>query len=320
MTDQFGRSIDYMRISITDRCNLRCRYCMPDGATLTDHKALLTYEEILRIAEQAAALGITKFKITGGEPLVRRDCAKLVSLLKKQSGATQVTMTTNGLMLLSHLQALAEAELDAVNLSLDTLDGDRYRAITGGELFEPRPLLEQCLAHGLTTKINTVLIPENRDELCQIAALAETFPIDVRFIELMPVGAAAAIRSISAVDILPELQELWPDLSAVSERRGNGPAHYYASAKLQGCIGIIDAMSHRFCGQCNRVRLTSTGLLKPCLCYDTATDLRKLLRDGGTNAELRDALSKAIYAKPAAHCFDRLEQVTEQKNMNEIGG
>ncbi len=323
MTDQYGRNIDYMRLSITDRCNLRCKYCMPEGITLTPHCEILTYEELLRVAAQAVALGVTKFKVTGGEPLVRKGCVDFVGQLKALPGVEQVTMTTNGLLLGAQLEALVSAGLDAVNISLDTVDNAKYCQLTGyrgSALPRLMGLLEQCVVQGIRTKVNVVLLEENRDELPELASIAQHLPVDVRFIELMPIGYGASASGFSPDRALETLKSRWPDLSPVSEKRGNGPAHYYASASLVGRIGFIDAVSHAFCADCNRVRLTSTGLLKPCLCYETSVDLKAILRSGGSDADLWEALRQAIYAKPRAHCFAQRDSITEQKGMSQIGG
>ena len=324
MLDQYGRTIDYMRISITDRCNLRCRYCMPEGVSCPEsHDDILRYEEILRICRAAVTLGITKYKITGGEPLVRKGCADLIAELKALPGVRQVTLTTNGLLLRQKLDALCAAGLDAVNISLDTLDAEKFRAITGWPDFsaeELRALLANCCTRGLRTKLNTVLLEENRDEAAELAALAEEFPVDVRFIELMPIGFGGSMTRVSPDEVLETLRVRWPDLHTTEEKRGNGPAHYFASAQLQGRIGFIDAVSHAFCAGCNRVRLTSTGQLKPCLSYDSTTDLRALLRAGCGDEELRAALEQAICRKPRAHSFEHREEMTERRTMSQIGG
>ena len=324
MLDQYGRNIDYMRLSITDRCNLRCRYCMPEGVTCPEsHEDILRYEEILRICRAATALGITKFKVTGGEPLVRKGCVDLIAELKALPGVEQVTLTTNGLLLREKLDALCAAGLDAVNISLDTLDAEKFRAITGFAGFkaeEARALLSNCCTRGLRTKLNTVLLEENRDEAGELAALAEAFPVDVRFIELMPIGFGGSLTRVSPDEVLDRLRARWPDLHPTEEKRGNGPAHYYASERMQGRIGFIDAVSHAFCAGCNRVRLTSTGQLKPCLSFDSTADLRALLRAGCTDEELKAALEQAIYRKPRAHSFERREEMTERRTMSQIGG
>ena len=323
MRDQFGRSIDYLRISITDRCNLRCRYCMPEGAVCESHEAILRYEEILRICRAATELGIVKFKVTGGEPLVRRGCESLIAALKALPRTEQVTLTTNGLLLGEKLDALCEAGLDAVNVSLDTLEGEKYRRITGFGGFEAGAfldLLRRCCDRGLRTKLNAVMLPENRDEITALAAIAAELPVDVRFIELMPIGFGGSLERVSPEEVLARLLESWPDLRPTDEKRGNGPAHYYASPALQGRIGLIDAVSHRFCESCNRVRLTSTGQLKPCLCFDSTLDLRALLRGGCSDGELREALRQGIEKKPRAHRFDLPQEITERHMMSQIGG
>lgn len=321
MRDGYGRRIDYMRISVTERCNLRCGYCMPrDAAPARD---ALSSGEILRVARLAVTLGIVRFRLTGGEPLVREDCPALAAELKALPGVERVAMTTNGLLLARKLPELARGGLDGVNISLDSLDSGRYREITGSSADGPAEVLgalESCVRHGIDTKINTVLLPENRDGLCAIAALAERFPVDVRFIELMPIGRGAAIHGVGAGEAMALLRGRWPDLAPVTERRGCGPARYFTGSGLRGRIGIIDAVSGGFCGGCNRVRLTSSGLLKPCLCYDTAVDLKPLLRGGATDGEVREALEKAVLSKPKAHCFGAPGGITERKNMNEIGG
>lgn len=323
MLDQYGRSIDYLRISVTDRCNLRCRYCMPEPVDAVQHADILRYEEILRICRAAIELGITKFKVTGGEPLVRAGCTEFIAELKKQPGTQQVTLTTNGLLLEKNLDALADAGLDGVNISLDTTDNTRFQRITGYTGNGADTLLrvlKECCAKWLKTKINAVLLEETEADAPALAAVAEALPVDVRFIELMPIGFGTAMRRVSPDDILSALRERWPDLAPTDERRGNGPAHYYKSDLLLGRIGFIDAVSHKFCADCNRVRLTSTGQLKPCLCYADSTDLRALIRGGCTDDELREALKISIYNKPRAHCFDTGAAVTERHAMSQIGG
>ncbi len=323
MLDQYGRKIDYLRISVTDRCNLRCRYCMPEPVSAVQHADILRYEEILRICRAAAELGITKFKVTGGEPLVRAGCVDFITALKAQPGTEQVTLTTNGLLLEANLDALTEAGLDGVNISFDSPDNARFRRITGytGDGADTLlHVLDACCAKGLKTKINAVLLEETEADAPALAAIAAKLPVDVRFIELMPIGFGTTMKRVSPEDILTALQERWPDLAPTDERRGNGPAHYYKSAALLGRIGFIDAVSHKFCAECNRMRLTSTGQLKPCLCYADSADLRALIRGGCTDGELREALRAAVYAKPRAHCFDTNDIITEKHMMSQIGG
>lgn len=319
MRDQFGRTIDYMRISITDRCNLRCRYCMPNGVEFLDHSEILRYEEILQIAQAAVELGIVNFKVTGGEPLVRRDCVDFIRRLKELPGVETVTLTTNGVLLASLAQKLARAGVDWVNISLDTSDREEYAAITGFDALDKVLAgMDTCQEAGLPFKLNCVLLEGSQDRLIPLARFAQERPIDVRFIEMMPIGLGMGHSGIAWEEALALLRREWPDLRPAEERRGNGPARCYASRALRGRIGVIDAVSHKFCGQCNRVRLTSTGQLKPCLCYGDGTDLRVILRT--CPEKLTDALRKAIFHKPQAHCFDQAGEITEQKVMSQIGG
>ena len=301
MRDALGREINYMRLSVTDRCNLRCRYCMPaEGVPATAHTDILRYEELLRVAQAAVSLGIDRFKVTGGEPLVRRGITDFIRSLKALPGVKQVTLTTNGLLLPSLLDGLLDAGLDAVNISLDTRDNAQYQFITRSSHTADEVLHTIRLCAGrLPTKINAVLLPETAAQLIPLAQLAEELPVDVRFIERMPLGAAdiGAAESVHR-EVIDRLHAVWPDLAPFQERRGNGPARYYASSGLRGCIGLIEAVSHAFCASCNRVRLTSTGLLKPCLCYETGTDLKPLLRGGADDATLRDAIDRRYGASP----------------------
>lgn len=323
MRDALGREINYMRLSVTDRCNLRCRYCMPaEGVPPTAHGDILRYEELLRVAQAASPLGIDRFKVTGGEPLVRRGITDFIRSLKALPGVRQVTLTTNGLLLPSLLDGLLDAGLDAVNISLDTRDNAQYQFITRSSHTADEVLHTIRLCAGrLPTKINAVLLPETAAQLIPLARLAEELPVDVRFIERMPLGVAdiGAAEPVHR-EVIDRLHAVWPDLAPVQERRGNGPARYYASSGLRGCIGLIEAVSHAFCASCNRVRLTSTGLLKPCLCYETGSDLKPLLRGGADDVALRDAIEQAVQDKPAAHCFAERQAVTERKSMNQIGG
>ena len=322
MLDSFGRDIRYLRLSITDRCNLRCRYCMPeDGVAPTAHDDLLRYEELMRVAAAAVSLGIDRFKVTGGEPLVRRGCTDFIRHLKALPCVHQVTLTTNGLLLPPLLDELCAAGLDGVNISLDTLDNAQYqqltrRAHTADEVLNAVRL---CAAR-LPTKVNAVLLPETADQLIPLAELAQTLPVDVRFIERMPLGTVQTGQAPTAAAALDRLRVRWPQLRPISEPHGNGPARYFRTPGMQGCIGLIDAVSHSFCDRCNRLRLTSTGLLKPCLCYEQGVELRPLLRGGADDTTLRDAIRTAILQKPAAHCFSQRENITEHKSMNQIGG
>ena len=319
MIDAFGRNIDYIRFSITDRCNLRCRYCMPDGAQLLRHEDILSYEELLTVAVTAVELGITHFKITGGEPLVRRGCTEFLRRLKELPGVEAVTLTTNGLLLEPLLPELTAMGLDGVNISLDTLDRGQYAELAGFDGLETVcRSIGACVRAGLKTKLNCVLLEDNRDQLIPLVRFGAEQGTDVRLIELMPIGAGEHAPGTPADRALELLRAEWPDLHPVEEKRGFGPARYYAAGALPNRVGLIAAVSHAFCARCNRVRLTSTGRLKPCLCFGDSVDLRPILRSGGTG--LKEALTEAVGSKPERHRFDRTDGVTERDGMNQIGG
>ena len=307
-------------LHVAHDCNLRCKYCMPHGVEFTPHEQILTYEEFLRIAQVAVRLGITRFKITGGEPLVRKGVTDFIVALKRLPGVEEVTLTTNGVRLAELVPALKEAGVDGVNISLDAADPETFQAITGfDQLGNVLAGLDASLAAGLHTKINFVLLAGCEGRVLPVAKLAQSRPVDVRFIEVMPIGAGAESRGLAPAEARKLLLAQWPDLHPVEEHRGNGPAHYDASARLLGRIGWIEAVSHAFCASCNRARVTSTGLLKPCLCYGEGTDLRALLRGGAGDAALEQAMAATIYEKPRSHCFGT-GQITEQHVMAAIGG
>lgn len=322
MIDRLGRNITYVRVSVTDRCNLRCRYCMPEtGVPFLPHEEILRFEEITEVVRTLAKLGLRQVKLTGGEPLCRHDLPVLARMLGEIPGIEEVTLTTNGLLLPPLLDELCAAGLDGVNISLDTLDNAQYQCLTrrAHTADEVLHAVRLCAAR-LPTKINAVLLPETVDQLIPLAELAQTWPVDVRFIERMPLGTAQTGQTTSADAALDRLRARWPQLQPVAEPRGNGPARYFRAPGMQGCLGLIDAVSHGFCDRCNRLRLTSTGLLKPCLCYEQGVELRPLLRGGADETALQNAIRKAILQKPAAHCFAQRENITEHKSMNQIGG
>ena len=323
MKDRYGRNIDYMRVSITDRCDLRCRYCMPEGCEKVSMSQILTYEEIVRICIAASELGISRIKVTGGEPFVRLGCTDLIREIKNIEGIKEVTVTTNGQTLERYIDELKLIGINGINISLDTLDPERYEYITGrGKLEKTLRSVELAAGSGIKTKINTLLQKSfNEDELFDIASLAFRYGIDVRFIEMMPVGAADAGTGLSNTEVLRKLMEKWPELETDFSIHGNGPAVYYRRPGAKGGIGLISAIHGKFCEHCNRVRLTSQGQLKPCLSYDTGIDLRPLLKE--TDDVLREAIRKAIYEKPKAHCFGdngSSEDHAEHRLMSQIGG
>lgn len=325
MKDNYGRFIDYMRISITDRCNLRCKYCMPEDVQLVGMDKLLTYEEIEQIAKAAVKEGIRKFKITGGEPLVRRGCVDLVGKIKSIPGVEQVTMTSNGVLLGTYLPALLGNGLDAVNVSLDTLKPEVFERITGrNELHTVLHSIDQAIEAGLPVKINTVLQRGVNDgEWLDLAKLTQEKAVDVRFIEMMPIGYGKNFDAIYNEDLLSQLQRIYPEIRADKSIHGNGPAIYYQIPGAKGSIGFISAIHGKFCADCNRIRLTSMGKLKPCLCFGESIDLMSILRreaDETKEIKLQEALRLAISKKPQSHKFETINAITESKKMIQIGG
>lgn len=321
MKDLQGRDINYMRIYVTDRCNLRCKYCMPDGIELLPMSEILRFEEILKVCRQAVELGITRFKITGGEPLVRRRCVELISQIKALPGVEQVTMTTNGVLLSGYLDELLDAGLDAVNISLDTLDRRRFEEITGfDQLPEVLKSIDAATGSGLRVKVNAVLQKDkNAEEWQDILKIAEKQSIDVRFIEMMPIGKGRECDGISNDELLREIQKQYPGVCKDDSVHGNGPAVYYHIPGFSGSVGFISAIHGVFCSSCNRIRMTATGELKPCLCYRDTVSVRDAVRYG-TDQEIREKLQEAVEMKPKQHCFDIEEDITEQHKMVQIGG
>ena len=324
MKDRFGREIDYLRISITDRCNLRCVYCMPEnGIVQIPHKEILTYDEITRICRCMTDLGIRKIKLTGGEPLTRKDCSALVQMLKGLDGIEKVTLTTNGVLLKNQIQSLFEAGIDDINISLDTLDASRFAQVTRREsLNQVLEGIEAALQYpAIGLKINCVPVLEDPENLAAVAGLARQYPIHVRFIEMMPIGYGREFQFRGEEEICKILEKSYGTMIPVMERYGNGPCHYYKIEGFQGKIGFISAMTHKFCDQCNRVRMTAEGYLKACLQYQTGTDLKRLMRSGCTDEELTEAIQKVIWEKPVSHHFTSVEaESDEERLMSQIGG
>lgn len=324
MVDLQNRKIDYLRVSVTDRCNLRCVYCMPEnGVTPVTHDEILTYEEILRVCDCASQLGVRKIKLTGGEPLVRPGFVGLVRAVKALPFIEQVTLTTNGVLLYEMLDELADAGLDAANISLDTLDAKQFQNITRrDELLRVKKSIDKALEKNIKVKINVLPVRElNAGSLTALAMLAKENPVDVRFIELMPLGCGKGFTPIPTEKIKSELERAFGPLIPFDGTRGNGPAEYASLNGFQGKIGFISAVSHEFCASCNRVRLTSTGFLKLCLDYNTGVDLKAPLRSGVSNTELTQMMKKAILNKPVHHNFSGTAAGdTETKGMSQIGG
>lgn len=324
MEDKFQRNIDYIRISVTDRCNLRCNYCMPkDGIKKMSHDDFLTFEEIIRICKSMANLGISKVKITGGEPLVRKDVILLIKSIKEIEGIDHITLTTNGVLIDEFLEDIILSGVKRVNVSLDTLNSKTYEEITGfNEFHRVWNNINKLIKSGIQTKINCVPQKDvNENELMDMVKLVEKMPIHVRFIEMMPIGFGKGQKAITGEEIKSQILNTYPDTKMENKSRGFGPAEYLTSEKWKGNVGFITAMSNKFCPSCNRVRLTSNGYLKTCLCFDNGMDLMTLMRKGISDDELTKTIYKIIKDKPLEHNFGDIKgEHMEQKEMYKIGG
>ena len=317
MLDRYGREITYMRISVTELCNLRCRYCMPeDGICKKAHEDMLTEDEIVTAVKAAASLGITKLRITGGEPLVKKNIVSICRRAAAVPGIREVCLTTNGTLLPALAKPLKEAGVSRVNISLDTLDAEKYRRITRrGELPQAIDGIRAALDAGFEKiKLNTVLIGGfNDNEIPALAELSVRYPLDVRFIELMPMydsgdfGPEAFVPYTLVLDKLPELKPLEPD---------GGVAKLYRLPGAQGSIGLISPVSAHFCKTCNRIRLTADGKIKPCLHSGDEYSLKGLDYDG-----MLETLKRSILCKPSWHgVLDPVNRSRAGRNMNQIGG
>ncbi|RST83743.1 GTP 3',8-cyclase MoaA [Blautia sp. SG-772] len=323
MLDRYGRVINYLRISVTDRCNLRCCYCMPEGVQDAGMKNILTFEEIREIVRTGVSLGITHIRITGGEPLVRKGCVDLIRGIREIPGVETITMTTNGVLLGNYGKQLKEAGVDGVNISLDTLDPEEFYKITGKrELQEVLAGIRAVKTAGLPVKLNAV----NRKELDPIPLVryAQEENLPLRFIEMMPVGYGKKYVGRSNEELRETLEAVCGKAECMTNREelsrmGSGPAVYYQFSDLKVPVGFISAIHGKFCDTCNRVRLTAEGYLKLCLCYDEGEDLRRVLREG-EKENLRTIMEQTIFRKPAAHCFEHPAEMTETHEMVKIGG
>jgi GTP 3',8-cyclase len=323
LLDQFGRAIEYLRISVTDRCNLRCVYCMPvEGLPWLQRDELLTDEEIVEIVRQLAPLGLRRIRITGGEPTIRPGLDRLISLLRGVAEVEDIALSTNGLRLPGMAGRLRSAGLDRVNMSADSLRPERIRAIARRNVeFSPVAAAQAALDAGLDpVKINVVVLRGvNDDEIEDFAALTFEHPFHVRFIELMPVGELRELtdeHTIPSDEVLRRVGRLAPLTHAIGPPRGNGPARYYRLAGAVGTIGAITPMTHTYCGVCNRVRLTADGRLRTCLFGDHEVDLRSPLRAGML---LEPYFRRALSEKPLEHALLK-RRVGGLHALSEVGG
>lgn len=341
-TDSFGRRIDYLRISLTDRCNLRCVYCMPaDGVAFKAHDEILSLEEIERFAAIAVQEGIGKIRLTGGEPLVRFGVVDHIRRLRAMTGIEAIALTTNATLLPRFAEELRDAGLERVNISLDSLDPEVYARITrGGDLADALAGIEAAFEVGFDPiKLNVVVVRSLEQDLLGFARMTVDRPLHVRFIEYMPVGDDAEEGAgctgespgfhwtradhVPSDDVLASISDggeaagLGP-LTAIerdSAPGGWGPARYYRFAEAQGTVGVISPLSHHFCGECNRLRLTADGKLRTCLFSDEELDLRTVLRTG-TDEDVREVIRTALDSKPESHN----ERIGTVRRMSQIGG
>lgn len=323
MQDQFQRQIEYLRISITDRCNLRCQYCMPaSGVQWIPHEDILSFEEIYRLIKLSTQVGFKRFRLTGGEPLVRKGIVDFISQVSKVPGVEDLMLTTNGILLSDLAFDLKAAGLNRVNISLDTFDPDRFREITrGGDVNKVFQGISRSLEADLQpVKLNVVVVRDfNLHELPKFIELAQKYPIHVRFIELMPIGVSSDQRnefvSIAEMKEILGLQGLEPQ----KKEFGGGPAEYVFPEGFKGNIGFISALSRHFCSTCNRMRLTADGKLRPCLHSPKEIDLRQALRNGSSDEEVLQILEQAVWNKPAEHHMNE-EAWQGRRMMSQIGG
>lgn len=328
LVDPWNRTIDYLRIAVTDRCNLRCFYCMPaEGINYLPKKELLTYEEITRLAAIFASLGIKKIRLTGGEPFLRKDFISLLRNLKSIPGIESVHITTNGVLTQPYLEEMAEIGIDGVNLSMDSLDQENFHKITRRDEFDTvMKTLDGLLDRGFHTKINMVVMSgKNTHEVVDMAELARERKVSVRFIEEMPFNGSdlsTSKKNWSHVKILDELREVYPTLVKLDTDPSN-PATLYQVPGYQGNLGIIPAYSRTFCGACNRIRLTATGTIKNCLYDEGVLDIKQLLRSAKSDDQIRQILISTVQKREKdGFAAEKNRQIDKNisESMSTIGG
>ncbi len=321
--DKFGRTIDYLRISITDRCNLRCKYCMPEeGIKQVTPDEILTYDEIVKIVNYASKQEINHIRITGGEPFVRKDFLTLLERIQHIQGIKDLTLTTNGILLNEYAEELKKIGIKRINVSLDTLQKERFNKITLKHGFaHVKKGIEKILSLGFNpVKINTVIIRGmNDDEIENFVKLTVEYPLHLRFISFMPIckqGEWTPDKYISAKEIRSRFKNLVP----IEKIIGNGPAKYFKIPDALGTIGFIDCLGDEFCSQCNRMRLTADGKLRNCLFSDYEIDIKSILRNGGNINDIERIFQKAIENKPRSHPLNYADLKFFKRTMSGIGG
>ena len=325
MKDGRSRGIEYLRISVTDRCNFRCTYCMPEeGIESIVHDEVLRFEEILKICGAMAKLGVKKIKLTGGEPLVRKGFTSLVRDINQIEGIEEITLTTNGFLLSENLEELIKAGISSINISLDTLDAKRFKEITRVDgLQRVLDAIHKAAQSSLkSVKVNALVAKHlNEQDIIGLVKLAQNERIHVRFIELMPIGLGKSLEPMKKSEIMERIEAVYGKLTPYNEKLGNGPSKYYALEGFKGKIGFISAVSECFCEGCNRIRLTADGFLKLCLHSSKGLDLKTPIREGVQEEELIKIISQAIMSKPERHHFgEENKGQFESKIMAQIGG
>lgn len=328
LIDSLDRKIDYLRLSVTDRCNLRCSYCLPKSfSKFSSTPEIMSDEEIISLVKCFSELGMSKIRITGGEPLVRPNLVSLIEKLKELDSINEISLSTNGILLKNLASSLSDAGLDRINISIDSLNFDKYKSITEfGDITDVLEGIECALEYGFSpVKLNVVVSRGmNEDEINDFATLTETYHVHVRFIELMPMGETGFFSFERRVP-LDEMMDLAQPLEPIPVEdwpKGSGPAKYFRRPNGKGSVGFISPLSSNFCSDCNRMRLSAKGVLIPCLADNQGTDLLSMLRSGADENEIKDSIKLTVSCKPEKHFM--METATEGKSypqfMCQIGG
>lgn len=323
LTDGNDRVIDYMRLSVTDRCNLNCMYCMPEkNRSFLPNEEVLSWEEMYTICKIMSEIGIRKIKITGGEPLARKGVIEFINHIKRLPKIECVTLTTNGILLRDNLPKLKMAGIDGINVSMDSMDSKVYKKITGyDKVKKVLDSIKLSIEYSIPTKINCVVLKGiNDEEIIEFAKLTKDYPIVVRFIEMMPLGEGNKFQSVSGLTVKKHIEGTMGNLYPVKDIYGNGPAIYYRGKGYTGSIGFINAVSQCFCSCCNRIRMSADGQLKLCLSHLDSWDMKKALREKQREEEIKTVLRQKLKQKPKSHDFQLHTKEHEVQSMWKIGG
>lgn len=320
MKDKYEREIDYMRISITEKCNYRCFYCMPQECSIKDREEkFLTKDEIITVVKAGAKVGIKKVRITGGEPLIRRDIEEILKGISYIEEIEELCITTNGSLLDEKIKLLKECGVTRINVSIDTLNSEKFKKITKtGDFKKVWQGIEKAIESGMEVRINSVIVKGvNDDEIGKLANLTKRYPVDVRFIELMPIGEGKKYKGFSGYEIREILSK---DKKLKNLKNREGASEYYKIMGAKGRIGFINPLSNCFCQECNRIRITSVGGVKQCLNKKPRLNIGEIIRTGACDKKVVEIMSQEIYNKPEKHLFNSLNEFEEKYNMNQIGG